>query len=185
MTDATATLSMNEDSHPAHHEIFCHDGWQLEPFEPNTLLIPPEGMRYGILCRFDLPISSPTHGSTIHFCAFVGHRLVSHSHSRIHRPRQVISSPVQTEKHTHTLTYVHAYLVCCALQTLFKNPSRCANRFMQSSPSALDRTNPQSAYVWFSPVYRPFSSTLPTLIWTEAWSLALMIRFVALHLRGT
>lgn len=37
----------------------------------------------------------------------------------------------------------------------------------------------------FSPVYRPFSSTLPTEICTEAWSLALMMRFVALHLRGT
>ena len=46
-------------------------------------------------------------------------------------------------------------------------------------------TNPHSAYTWFSPVYRPFSSTFPTDICTEAWSLALMMRFVAEHLRGT
>jgi len=78
-----------------------------------------------------------------------------------------------------------AYRVCCALQTFFRNPSRCANRLMQSSPSDCDRTNPHSAYVWFSPVYRPFSSTLPMEICTEAWSLALMMRFVAEHLRGT
>ncbi len=77
------------------------------------------------------------------------------------------------------------YLVGCALHTLFKNPSFCANRFNASSLSARLRTNPHSAYTWFSPVYRPFSSTLPTEIWTEAWSLALMMRLVALHLRGT
>jgi hypothetical protein len=42
-----------------------------------------------------------------------------------------------------------------------------------------------NAYVAFSPVYRPLSSTLPIEIWTDAWSLALMMRLVALHLRGT
>ena len=72
-----------------------------------------------------------------------------------------------------------------ALQTLFKSPSFCASLLMQSSDSPIARTNPHRAYVWFSPVYLPFSSTFATEIWTEAWSLALMMRLVALHLRGT
>lgn len=72
-----------------------------------------------------------------------------------------------------------------ALQTCFKNPSFCANLLSASSLSPIALTNPQRAYVWFSPVYRPFSSTFATEIWTEAWSLALIMRLVALHLRGT
>jgi len=40
---------------------------------------------------------------------------------------------------------VPAHLVGCALQTFFKNPSFCANRFKASSLSALDRTKPHSA----------------------------------------
>src|ERR1700733_8319498 len=72
-----------------------------------------------------------------------------------------------------------------ALHTPFKNPSFCASLFSESSLSPMARTKPQSAYVWFSPVYLPFSSTLPTEICTDAWSLALMMRLVALHLRGT
>ena len=57
---------------------------------------------------------------------------------------------------------------------------------MESSLSPMARTKPQRAYTWFSPVMaRPFSSTLAIEIWTEPWSLALMMRLVALHLRGT
>lgn len=55
-----------------------------------------------------------------------------------------------------------------ALHTAFKKPSFCANRFNESSLSPIALTKPQRAYVWFSPVYRPFSSTLATEIWTEA-----------------
>ena len=60
------------------------------------------------------------------------------------------------------------------------NPSRVANLFKESSLSLLVRTNPQSAYVvcWPGMIW-PFSSTCPMLICTEAWSLAVMIRFVA------
>ncbi len=60
------------------------------------------------------------------------------------------------------------------------NPSRVANLFKESSLSLLVRTNPQSAYVvcWPGMIW-PFSSTCPMLICTEAWSLAVMRRFVA------
>ena len=77
------------------------------------------------------------------------------------------------------------YLIRLPLHTFFNIPSLCASRFSESSPSPIALTKPHSAYTWFSPVYRPFSSTLPMEICTEAWSLALMMRFVALHLRGT
>lgn len=77
------------------------------------------------------------------------------------------------------------YLVALPLQTLLRKPSFWARRLRESSLSARERTKPHSAYTWFSPVYRPFSSTLPTLICTDAWSLALMMRLVAEHLRGT
>jgi hypothetical protein len=41
------------------------------------------------------------------------------------------------------------------------------------------RTNPERANVVKWPSYRPFSSKCPMLICTEAWSLAVMILFVA------
>jgi len=41
------------------------------------------------------------------------------------------------------------------------------------------RTNPERANVVKVPSYNPFSSKCPMLIWTEAWSLAVMILFVA------
>lgn len=73
-----------------------------------------------------------------------------------------------------------------ALQTLLRRPSRWASRFMASSLSPIARTKPQRAKTWFSPwTARPFSSTFAIEIWTEPWSLALMMRLVALHLRGT
>lgn len=80
---------------------------------------------------------------------------------------------------------LNVHLIFCPLHTPFNMPSRCASRFNESSPSPIARTKPHRAYTWFSPVYRPFSSTLPTEICTEAWSLALMMRLVAEHLRGT
>ena len=87
------------------------------------------------------------------------------------------------------LTHLAGTVKCChhrlALHTFFSSPSRCANRFMLSSLSPMARTKPHSAYVTFSPVYRPLSSTLPTEICTDAWSLALTMRLVAEHLRGT
>ena len=86
---------------------------------------------------------------------------------------------------THIFTYSPIYRCELPLHTFFTKPSRCASRFRLSSPSPMARTKPQSAYTWFSPVYRPLSSTLPTEICTEAWSLALMMRLVAEHLRGT
>lgn len=72
------------------------------------------------------------------------------------------------------------------LQTAFSSPSLCASRLRASSLSPIARTKPDSAYTWFSPgTALPLSSTLAIEICTDAWSLALMMRFVALHLRGT
>jgi len=60
------------------------------------------------------------------------------------------------------------------------NPCSVANRFIESSLSLLVLTNPQSAYVVCCPgMMCPFSSTCPILIWTEAWSFAVMSRLVA------
>lgn len=97
----------------------------------------------------------------------------------VHPASHLFQTLISPQSHTSH------YLEPLAFHTPFKNPSRCANRFRLSSLSALDLTKPHSAYTWFSPVYRPFSSTFPTEIWTEAWSLALMMRLVAEHLRGT
>jgi hypothetical protein len=58
--------------------------------------------------------------------------------------------------------------------------SSVANRLSESSLSPLVLTNPQRAYVVCCPgIACPFSSTCPMLIWTEAWSLAVMRRPVA------
>lgn len=63
--------------------------------------------------------------------------------------------------------------------------SAVADLLSESSESPFSRTRPEKAYVTFEPVILPSSSTSATLIWTEAWSFAVMSRFVAAHLRGT
>lgn len=58
--------------------------------------------------------------------------------------------------------------------------SRLANRLMQSSDSPIMRMAPQIANTFEEPVMIPvLGSTSAKLIWTEAWSLAWMMRLLA------
>lgn len=67
------------------------------------------------------------------------------------------------------------------LYTYFaKRPSFLANRAMQSSDSPIILIAPQMAYVFDVAVMIPVAgSTSAMLKWTEAWSLAWMIRLLA------
>ena len=127
-------------------------------------------------------------------------RIYSCSHTRVHQPHDPVREAVSFNTlptpnlvaAAHTSPPITIFVPTSSpptyllpLHTPFKNPSRWLSRLTQSSDSPMARTKPHSAYTWFSPVYRPFSSTLPTEICTLPWSLAWMMRFVALHLRGT